>query len=180
MIYDGIIEGRYCNLKSVTMEDAEFTLALRKDPNFTKYLPKLNITLEQQREWIKKQQRDPTDYFFVVWDKNENRIGTMGLYDIQDGIGETGRLAMNGNSLQAIEAQLLCVDFAFDILKLKGLKSFILAENKRALKFAELFGPNISEPRKNENGELVCDAVNTKHLYMIQRPKLERMLYRNR
>lgn len=180
MTYEGIIEGRYCDLKSATLADAEFTLALRTDPNIINYLPKLDISIEQQREWIKKQQKSSTDYFFVVWDKGQNRIGTMGLYDIQEGVGETGRLVMKGNSLQSIEAQMLCVDFAFDILKLEGLKSYILAENKRALKFAELFGPRISEPRMNEKGELVCDAINTRHLYMMQRPKLIRMLYRVR
>lgn len=180
MIYDGVIEGRYCDLKSVTVEDAEFTLALRKDPNFTKYLPKLNISIEQQREWIKRQQKDPADYFFVVWDKNKKRIGTMGVYNIENGIGETGRLAMKGNSLQAIEAQLLCIDFAFDILKLKGLKSSIMAENTRALKLAELFGPGVSEPRKDENGVFVCDSSNTKDTYMMRRSKIEKMLYRNK
>lgn len=180
MKYEKLIEGRYCDLRSVDIQDAEFTLAMRQDPTLTAYLPKLDITVEQQKEWIKKQQVDPTDYFFVVQDKEGNRIGVMGLYNVIDGEGETGRLAMKGNPLQAIESQMLCVDFAFDVLKLKGLHSYIIAENDGAIRFAKMFGPSLSEPRVNEKGENVIDATNTKELYMQAKPKLERMLYRER
>lgn len=178
MKYDKPIEGKYCDLRSVELEDAEFTLAMRKDPSLTAYLPKLDITVEQQRDWIKKQQADPTDYFFVVVNKNGNRIGVMGLYNIENGEGETGRLAMKGNPLQAIESQMLCVDFAFYVLKLKGLHSYIAAENDGTIRFAKMFGPIISEPRINEKGEAVVDATNSLDTYMKAKPKLERMLYR--
>lgn len=180
MKYEGIIEGQYCNLVSVDEDDAEFTLALRKDERLTAYLPKLNISVEQQKEWIKKQQADATDFFFVVWDKEGNRIGVLGLYNVVDGKGETGRLAMKGNPLQAIEAQMLCVDFAFNILKLTNIYSYILADNEGAIKFAKLFGPELSEVRVNEKGERVIDAVNNKERYSIARKKLERMLYRGK
>lgn len=170
--------GKYVDLKCATVKDAGFTLTMRKDQSLTAYLPRLDITLEQQKEWIKKQQADPTDYFFVVVDKNGNRIGVMGLYNVENGEGETGRLVMKGNPLQAIESQMLCVDFAFNVLKLKGIHSYIVAENDGAIRFAKMFGPIISEPRVNEKGETVVDVTNTFSTYMKAKPKLERMLYR--
>lgn len=178
MKYDKIIEGRYCNLRSVELEDAEFTLAMRKDPSLTAYLPKLDITVEQQREWIRKQQVDPTDYFFVAMDKNGNRIGVMGIYNVKNGEGETGRLVMKGNPLQAIESHMLCIDLAFYVLELKGIHSYIVAENDGAIRFAKIFGATISEPSFNEVGENVVYVKSTLDTYMKARPKLERMLYR--
>lgn len=180
MKYEKLIEGKYCDLRTVDIADAEFTLAMRQEPAFTAYLPKLDITVEQQIEWIKKQQIDPTDYFFVVQDKEGNRIGVMGLYNVVNGEGETGRLALKGNPLQAIESQMLCVDFAFDTLKLKKLHSYIIAENESAIRFAKMFGPSLSEPKIHEKGEIVVEVTNTRDRYMRARTQLERMLYRDK
>ena len=176
MVYNGIIEGRYVTLRSVMVEDAAFTLAIRQDTRLTEYLPKLDITLEQQIAWIKKQQNDPTDYFFVVLDKEEKPVGTIGVY----GEGETGRLAMTGNPFQAMEAQMLCADFVFDILCLKKLKSYIYAGNQSAIRFSALFCPNLSEPYKNNHGELVHSTENTKELYQVKREALQKILYRDK
>lgn len=180
MVYNGIIEGQYVTLRSVMVEDALFTLAIRQDARLTEYLPKLDITLEQQVAWIKKQQKDPTDYFFVVWDKKEKPVGTIGVYHIEDGEGETGRLAMKGNPFQAMEAQMLCADFVFDTLCLKKLKSYIYAGNQSAIRFSALFCPNLSKPYKNNQGELVHSTENTKELYQVKREALQKILYRNK
>ena len=44
MVYEETIHGKYVTLKSVTIDDAEFTLALRQNPALTKFLPKLDQT----------------------------------------------------------------------------------------------------------------------------------------
>lgn len=71
MIYEKMMQGQFVYLKSATSDDAEFTLALRQNPALTKYLPKLDITLEQQKNWINIQREKAGDYFFVV----RNKIG---------------------------------------------------------------------------------------------------------
>ena len=52
MIASHILEGKYVNLRPVEEEDSEFILSIRNDSSISKYLPKLNITVDQQKSWI--------------------------------------------------------------------------------------------------------------------------------
>ena len=113
MVYNGILEGKYVNLRSVEEKDAEFTLSLRQDPILTKYLPKLDITLEQQINWIRKQRVKEGDFYFLVEKKDGERIGVLGVYDVEGNHAETGRIAIVGTAFESIEAQLLSFVFSF-------------------------------------------------------------------
>lgn len=178
MVYDGVLEGRYVDLKSVTVEDAEFTLGIRMDPELTKYLPRINNTLEQQIMWIKQQRRKPGDYFFVVWDKNGNRIGTNSIYNINGEEGESGRLAIRGNSFQSIEAQLLMSDFSYNVIGLENVVSYVQDGNDKALRYGAVFGGVVLEKSVDENGVILLKHSCTKTAFANARKKLERMLYR--
>ena len=184
MIYEKVIEGKYVDLKSCTEEDAEFTLAIRQDPKFIKYLPKINNTVEQQKAWISYQRKKEGDYFFVVWDKLGNRIGTIGVYDINGEQAEAGRNIILGDSFQAIEASLLLSQFEFYVLKLKCVKAFIFAENKRAIRFNKLFGGIISnihvddkQQIKGANGKQIVDCVFLYENFKYVEKKISSALY---
>ena len=179
MYYENVLEGKYVKLKSVREEDAQFTLALRQDQKFTRYLPPLDITVEQQKEWIKKQQEKPDDYFFVVYDKEENPIGTYGLYDVKmNDTAESGRLAMRGNALQNIEVQLLAYKFAFENLGLTSIYGFIYESNKRNQRFNLQFGAEIDENPVNMYGTKVVKCICRRDRFLIYSKKLESFLYR--
>lgn len=177
MIYDGIIKGRYVDLRSATVEDAEFTLAVRQDPEFNKYLPRVNNTIEQQAAWISRQREKQGDYFFVVCDKEGNPIGTISIYDIEGDHAEAGRLTMRGNAFQSIEAQLLSFHFGFNELGLKNIVSYIYADNARALRFTQQFGGVLQEPEEKD-GHLECKAINSKEDFDACEKKLRALLYR--
>lgn len=179
MVYDGVIEGRYVDLRSATVEDAEFTLAVRQDPGNNKYLPRVNNTLEQQIAWISKQREKQGDYFFVVWDKEGNRIGTIGIYDIDGDHAEAGRLIMRGNAFQSIEAQLLSFHFGFNELGLKNIISYIYADNTRALRFTQQFGGVLHEPEER-NGHMESKATNSKEDFDVCEKKLSELIYREK
>lgn len=178
MVYNNIIEGRYVNLRSVEERDAKFTLSLRQDPNLTKYLPKLDITLEQQISWIRKQRNQEGDYYFVVENKKGEKIGVIGVYDVNGDCAETGRIAMAGNAFESIEAQLLSFDFAFDILKLEKTVNYVMADNIHALRFSQMFGSQSSEPFEDTDGNMRIDGVITKASYLKSKDKIIKMLYR--
>lgn len=177
MIYGGVIEGRYVTLRSVTVDDAGFTLAVRQDPEFNKYLPSLNITLDQQRDWIRRQRDKDDDYFFVVLDKDGKRIGTISIYNIVGDCAEAGRLTMRGNAFQSIEAQLLSFHFGFEDLKLKKIVSYIYSDNVRALRFTQQFGGILYDPEEKD-GCFQCKATNSKEDFEICAKKLEALIYR--
>jgi RimJ/RimL family protein N-acetyltransferase len=177
MVYKGVIEGRYVALRSATVEDAEFTLAVRQNPEFNKYLPRITNTLEQQKAWIQKQRNKDDDYFFVVWDKQCNRIGTISIYNIEGDHAEAGRLTMRGNAFQSIEAQLLSFRFGFNDLNLKTIVSYIYVENAGALRFTQQFGGVLHCPEEKD-GRMEFKATNSKEDFDDCEKKLNALIYR--
>lgn len=178
MVYNGVLEGKYVNLRSVEEKDAEFTLSLRQDPILTKYLPKLDITLEQQINWIKKQREKEGDYYFVIENKEGKSIGVIGVYDVKGNSAETGRIAVIGSSFESIEAQMLSFDFAFDILKLDTTFNYVMADNIHALRFSQLFGSKSSQPYVDEDGNKRIDGEISKSSYCRSKERIIKMLYR--
>jgi RimJ/RimL family protein N-acetyltransferase len=172
------ILGRYVDLRSCTEDDAEFTRAIRRDPQFANCFPALDNTLDEQRVWIKKQREKAGDYFFVVWDKEGNRLGTISVYNIEDDHGESGRLAIKGNSLQAIEAQLLADQFGYEQLGLNRIDAFIFEENKRALRFSEMFNRRVYAHETDDSGRNIVKVVSTKEDFYSAFKKCKRVLYR--
>lgn len=179
MIYEGVLEGKYVDLKSCTEDDAEFTLMLRKDPDFIKYLPAIDNTIEQQKAWIRQQREKPGDYFFVVWNKKGERIGTISIYNVQEDRAESGRLAIKGeNPFQACEAQILIFRFAFGTLGLNCAEGFIFADNDRAIRFNKQFGGRQYPPEMDENGKSVIKFENWAEDFEKVDKKMSSILYR--
>lgn len=178
MVYSENISGRYIELRSVIEEDAEFTLAIRQEPEFVKFLPRLNITIEQQRAWIKKQREDKGDYFFLAVTKDNRPIGTLGVYNIEKDTAESGRLALKGDALQNIEACLLLFKFSFEILKLKEMTGFVYADNKRAIRFNKKLGCSIGKSELDKAGKMICATKIKKENFYETVRELEKVLYR--
>lgn len=145
MVFNGEIVGKYVTLRSATVDDAEFTLALRQDKRITRYMPYLDITLEQQIAWIKKQRETEGDYFFVVWNRNNERVGTIGVYDIKGYYAEKGRHAMQGTPFESIESIFLLLRFAYEILRLKDIYAYTLMKNKSSLRLSKYLGSVFGE-----------------------------------
>lgn len=181
MFYHEVLRGYHVDLRSADQEDAEFTLQIRQDQEFTKFLPKIENTLEQQKEWLQYQRQKEGDYFFVVWNKKGERIGTIGLFDVSEGRCEGGRLAMRGNALENIEAQFLSFQFAFEKLHLKEVINYIYIENSSAVRFSKFFG-GVSLGTKADpmvkDGHICEKTVNTKEAFEKVSPKILRMIAR--
>ncbi len=108
MITNNLV-GRYVELRSAKVEDAEFALNIRHTPKAMKFMPPLDITLEQQKSWIEKQRITEGDYFFIVFNKNNERIGVISVYDIHDKQGEIG----DKNLLKALNRICYCYALHF-------------------------------------------------------------------
>ncbi len=176
MVYEKIISGKLVDLKAVEIDDAEFTLSIRQDPEITKHLPRIDITLDQQREWIRKQREEENGYFFVVWDKQGNRIGTIGIYDIEGNMGEGGRLAMYGDAFQKIEAGLLMSEFEFETLQMDHIIGWVEADNAPAIRWNEWFGGILGEPEMDKRGKMIRRGNTTRENARIAREKIRRIM----
>ena len=165
MIYEGVVKGQYVYLMSVTENDAEFTLKVRQDKRLTKYLPKLNNTLEQQREWIRIQREKKGDYYFLARDFEGNPVGTIGIYDIRGSVGEGGRLTSIGNALQSLEIQYLAFKFDFEILCLDKVTAFVYADNTSAYRLSKTLGIRFETPSVDNDGRIVRNGSITREQY---------------
>ncbi len=133
MVYPGKIKGRFVTLRSITMDDAEFSYNIRAEEKNRETVGQLAPSLEAQRKFIEWQMAEPDDYYFVVLNRKGERIGLIGIYDIHGDIGEVGREVNDGSAVEAMEAQVLLTDFAMDVLHLKRQCFVVYANNKRNL-----------------------------------------------
>lgn len=174
-----IITGRYVDLKPCEEKDANFTLSIRQDPEFSQFFPALNSNVDQQRSWIKSQRIKEGDYFFVVWNKSGERIGTISIYNVENQYAEGGRLAIRSkNPFHAIEAQLLAFRFAFHVLGVECVKGLIFANNTRALRFSKQFGAVLYAPETDEKGRVIVRIENWKSDFLAAEKKINSILYR--
>lgn len=177
MFYDKSIKGRYVDIRSATIDDAEFTRNIRRDPRFRGCFPKLDNTIEQQRAWIDSQIKSPNDYFFVVCNKNGNSLGTISIYNIKGQIAESGRVAIKGDGLQNIEATFLNYKFAFEHLKIDEIEGWVYESNKRVVKYNEQFGGVIYPPETNSSGDVMVRVSLKKSDFEKKSKNIERFLY---
>lgn len=177
MIWNKRIVGKYVELQYARIEDAEFILKIRQDPELTKYLPRLDISVEQQKNWLKEQQLRDGDYYFVVWRKDGKPIGTIRVYNIREKQGETGSIAIKGTATETMEAKLLCDDFAYETLGLKDLSNIVRTENIAIIRFVERFGVQWNEPYVDENGKKWMTGYNSYERSEKYRNEIRKALY---
>lgn len=176
MYIDYKLKGKYVTLRSVEESDAEFILSVRNNPRISKYLPPLNITIEQQQKWISKQRADNDSYYFLLETPIGEPIGTLSIYDIVDNHGEGGRSCCIGEPFASIEASVLLNDFIFNTLKLSYTIIWVYEGNKAVLSLNKSFGYEWQECRTDEKGEPFRVGKLTKDNYLNNRNSILKKL----
>ena len=134
MVYNNDITGKFVVLRSITVDDAEFSFSIRNDPRFVDVMGQPAASIEAQRKYIVNQRNKPGDYYFVVYNKQNIKIGLIGVYNIIDDTCETGREINIGEPYETMEAEVLLFDFCVNTLGLKHYHSIIYKNNPRQLK----------------------------------------------
>lgn len=133
MIYDGVLKGRFVELKSITLDDTQFSYDIRSDVRNRDTVGVVAKSVEEQRKFIEWQIKEPDDYYFVVYNRKGEKIGLIGIYDIQGDTAEIGREVNFGSCVEIIESEILVEDFAMDVLGLKTLHCVIYTNNVKHL-----------------------------------------------
>ena len=139
------VEGWAFRLRAVDIGDAEHILRLRQDEKLTRFLPPLEIGVEEQRDWIARQRERPGDYYFAVESiAGRQTQGFVGLYDVTESEGkkfaEWGRWILEPRSLAAMESAYLIYCFGFDDLCLDEIFCRSVRDNEQVLNFHDRFG----------------------------------------
>jgi len=110
-------------LRSVSLNDAEFISSLRSDLRVNKYLSSSKpIEIWEQIEWLRQYLSKYDGFYFIIENKvSSKKLGTISLYNLEeDKKAEFGRY-ISTDSLSAIEAEYLLLQFAFNVLNLNVL-----------------------------------------------------------
>jgi RimJ/RimL family protein N-acetyltransferase len=129
MIYPEVIHGMFVDLRSITLDDAEFSYNIRADKRNRDTVGQLAPSLDAQKDFIRWQMQEPNDYYFVVLNKKGERIGLVGIYDIHDDIGEYGREVNIGEPAERMEVGVILAYFCEVVLHLKKICYVIYANN---------------------------------------------------
>lgn len=129
MVYPEVIHGKFVDLRSITLDDAEFSYNIRADKRNRDTVGQLAETVEDQRKFIEWQMQEPDDYYFIVLNKQGERIGLYGVYDIHDGMAEVGREVNIGEPIERVEVGPLVSQFCHDVLHLNKICFVVYSNN---------------------------------------------------
>ncbi|SFI09237.1 GNAT family N-acetyltransferase [Halpernia frigidisoli] len=145
MILNGNLCGKNVIIRSVVVDDAEFILELRLNPELNKYLNTTSPQLEKQKNWISDQIKKENDYYLMLLSKSGDKVGTGGVYDIKDQIFTCGRwiIKKHTSPVIAVESIILTYNFAFYDLKLQKAEFEVRKDNKKVINFHLSYGAKI-------------------------------------
>lgn len=129
MVYEGVLKGRFVYLKSITLDDAQFSFDIRSAPENRETVGVPAKSVEEQRKFIEWQMKEPNDYYFVVYNRKGEKIGLYGIYNVEGDMCEIGREVNRGSCVEVFEAQSLAMDFAMDYMGMKRACYVIYSNN---------------------------------------------------
>ena len=142
------ISGKNINLKTVSPNDAKFIYELRSNGLKTKYLSKINGTINNQRDWIleyKKREHLKQEFYFVIESKSSEQLGLVRLYDFKDDSFCWGSWLIKEDApkFTAIESALQVYEFAFYQLNFQNSHFDVRKNNTKVIAFHQRFGAEI-------------------------------------
>lgn len=139
------LEAYGLRLRPVTVGDAEFIIALRSHPRVQGNVGDTVPDAASQQRWIETYFERDGDYYFIVETIANKPVGTIGIYDVKDGIGQWGRwIIMPEVQVAAFPAAVLVHQVAFDLLGLTALVGSVVSTNEKVLGFHRRFGAEIT------------------------------------
>jgi RimJ/RimL family protein N-acetyltransferase len=167
------LNSKTIRLRLVKEDDAEFILSLRTDTKYNQHLSPVTGSVSAQAEWIRKYKEDEknkTQYYFIIERNDGIRCGTVRIYDIRDDSFSWGSWILNENKTRfaAIESAFLVYQFGFEHLKFKKSHFEVRKENLKVISFHEKMGAV-------KNGETEFEYLYevTKQSILLARKKFE-------
>jgi glycosyltransferase involved in cell wall biosynthesis/RimJ/RimL family protein N-acetyltransferase len=142
-----MIIGKNIDLREVEVDDAEFILSLRLDPELNKHLSDVEDDLDKQKEWIKKSKLNKQEWYFIVQNKMQEPVGTIRIYDIKGDSFCWGSwiILPKARQYSTFESMFLLYQFAFFDLGFKQTNFDVRKSNDIAFNFYVRFGAVVTD-----------------------------------
>lgn len=140
------LNGKYVNLREVTVDDADFILSLRCNENKSRFLHKTEDNLENQVAYIKNYFEIPDEWYFIIENKKGERIGTYRIYDIQGDSFCIGSWLMidRVSPAESFESDWILRMYGFDVLGFKRIHFDVRKGNKKVIAYHKMVGARIT------------------------------------
>ena len=137
--------GKTVILRLVEEFDAEFILQLRNKEELKKYISDTNISIEQQKEWIKNykiKEEKGQEFYFIVEDKDKIPCGTVRIYEVEENRCTWGSFILDSSRPDgaSFETLLLSINFIRFNLGIENIYLDVRKENLKAIHIYEKFG----------------------------------------
>ena len=155
-----MIKGKNIKFELVEENEAEMILNLRNNSNLNKFISKIDLNIEKQKEWIreyKKREKEGEDYYFSIKElENDSILGYIRVYNIDKNnkTCEWGSWVMKEDkpASSALESVILIYDFIFNILKLEKAFQSVMKGNRKVMLFHKAYGvKKVADDEKFEN-----------------------------
>lgn len=165
------------HFRLVNISDAEFICNLRNTSKLNKHISKSTAIVADQIKWIenyKKREKEIQEFYFII-ERNDNneRIGTIRIYDFRDNLESfcwgSWILSSNKTRYAAIESALLIYKIAFDELGFEQSHFDVRKDNLSVHKFHMKLGAIHTYENDLDNFYLYPKS---KYLEALQRYKI--------
>ncbi len=165
-----LIIGRNFIFRDVSVNDAVFILELRTDSRKAKYISTTSPDMIKQIDWLDAYNTTTNQAYFIIENKEGEKIGTVRLYDQQGDSFCWGSWILKDGAPKhaAIESALMVYAYAVDYLGFKKAHFDVRKGNERVWQFHERCGAI----RIGETGE--------DYLYKIEEDKISSLRIRYR
>ncbi len=139
------LKGKIVDMSPVTERDLADIIRMRNDPKMMYYLNQsVEITFESQKAWYEKYRERRDDLYWAIKDKEGLVVGTNRLYDITGSKCIQGSIMIDTRYSRtapfAIEAMMMSLDFAFNVLGLRTIINVDRYDNKNMNSISKRFG----------------------------------------
>lgn len=133
------IDSSVVKARFVRVDDAQFILNLRTDPELNKHISKTETDLDAQKHWIEnylKRELSGSEYYFLIT-HNEQRAGTVRLYNIDEFSCTSGSwlFSKGVHSLVPLLADSLAYEYCFKVLKKQSVKFDVRLNNRKVINY---------------------------------------------
>jgi len=163
---------KHIHLRLAEIEDSQFILSLRSNPQLNTYVSSVSDDLEAQKRWMQKYKEKEgrrQEFYFIIESRQGIPYGTVRVYDFKAGSFCWGSWMIHKDSptYASIESALSVYQFAFYTLNFRQSHFEVNKENQKVIKFHENFGARkISSDSKNHYYDFsLADYENTKIRY---------------
>jgi RimJ/RimL family protein N-acetyltransferase len=140
---------KHIQFRIVEVDDAEFILSLRLDPEKNRYLSLVDNDIEYQKRWIeqyKEREQKKQEYYYIIESTESEKLGVIRIYDFRGDSFCWGSWVLKAEAppYAAIEAALSVYEIGLYRLGFNQSHTDVRKGNQTVINFLQSFGAVIT------------------------------------